>query len=306
MATFEPVADWYLSYMHAQSLSIAQCEQAIASVVGEVTTTLGELDGNPRDFYSRSVTIRGQRDDLALELSASQGLRGPDEPDPIISTVSVKASGPYARKLASWPAITAAFAKLGCTEYTYSNWSAPIIDEAEAEGDTATAGRLREQTQLALIDQARRCAHVSISAPRTDVEPILAAYDAAERIVSVSFTDCRLTALPVGLARFPAIETLSLEEARLDGSALRGFVRPTLRDLAFRGAGLRRITREDVAGLPNLESLSCVNSGLEDLDPDILEVCPKLDRVYIDGTPLARDATKMATLRTLWPRMRWS
>ncbi len=298
------MADWYLSYVHPRSLSIAECEQALERAVAPVTTTVGELEGNPRDFYSRSVTARGTRGDLSFELTASQGLRGPDEPEPTISSVCVKVSGPYASKLAAWPVISAAFARLGCAESTYASWSAPIIDEADSEGDEATATRVRQETRAALIAQARRCAHVSITAPRCDVEAILAAYEAAERIVSVSFTDCGLTALPAGLGRFPAIESLWLDEDLLDGSALRGFARP-LKELGLFGRGLRRIAREDLAGVPALEWLSCVGSGLEDLDLGIAEVCPNLKRIYLEDTPLAKDASRMAALRARWPGVQW-
>ncbi len=279
--------DWLLSYGSARSLSIAECERAIAAVVGSITTAIGDLAGNPRDFYSRRVTIEGARDDLALQLSASQELLVRDDPEPVISSVTVRVTGPSARKLAAWPKITAAFEQLGCVETTYANHAAPIIDEADAAGDVATATRVREATLAALVAQARRSAHVAIRAPRVDVEPILAAYEAAERIVSVSLSDCGLTALPAGLARFPAIEWLSIAEDGLDGRAFRGLVRPALRELGVEGAGLRSFAKADLEGLPALVGLRCERSGLEDLDPDIIEVCPKLDRVFIDGTPLA-------------------
>ena len=299
-------ADWLLSYGTTGSLSIADCERALASVVGSITTAVGELAGNPRDFYSRPVSIAGTRDELALALSASQAMRAHDDPEPIISSVTVRATGPIARKLAAWPTLTAAFERLGCVETTFVCHAASIIDEADAAGDVATATRVREATLAALVAHARRTAHVAIRAPRVDVEPILAAYEAAERIVSVSLSDCGLSALPAGLARFPAIQWLSLEEDGLDGHAFCGLARPSLRELSLRGAGLRRFARQDLEGLPALEGLICEKSALEDLDPGIIEVCPKLSRVFIDGTPLAADEAKMAALRERWPHVRWS
>lgn len=299
-------AEWLLSYGTPRSLSIAECERAMATAVDSITTTIGELEGNPRDFYARRVTIEGTRDGVALALSASQGMLVHDDPEPIISSVTVRATGPAAQKLAAWPTITAAFERLGCVETTYAHHAAAIIDEADARGDVATATRVREATLAALVAQARHTAHVAIRAPRVDVEPILAAYEAAERIVSVSLSDCGLTALPAGLARFPAIVWLSLHENGLDGSAFRGLARPALRELTLQGAGLRRFAKQDLEGLPALEALRCDQSGLEELDPDLIEVCPKLRRVSIDGTPLAADEARMVALRARWPLVRWS
>lgn len=306
VAQLDRGADWSLSYGTSRSLSVAECERAMATVVDSITTAIGELDGNPRDFYARRVTIEGMRDDLALALSASQGMLAHDDPEPIISSVTVRVKGPSARKLAAWPTITAAFEQLGCVETTYASHAAPIIDDADARGDLATATRVREATLAALVAQARHTAHVAIRAPRVEIEPILAAYEAAERIVSVSLSDCGLTALPAGLARFPAIVWLSLEENGLDGPAFRGFARPALRELSLRGAGLRRFAREDLEGLPALEVLRCETSSLEDLDPDIIDVCPQLRCVFIDGTPLAADEARMLALRARWPLVRWS
>ena len=157
------MADWQLSFRHpgSGSLEIATCEQLVTDSVGNVTTEVGELSGNPRDFYSRSITIRGQRGDLKIELRADQGMRGANEPEPIISRVYLLVSAPYATKLAAWQALTTAFAKIGWIDDTLTS-AAPIIDDATAAGDTSTVARIRAESAAALIEQARGCRYVSV------------------------------------------------------------------------------------------------------------------------------------------------
>jgi hypothetical protein len=93
---------------------------------------------------------------------------------------------------------------------------------------------------------------VHINSPRTDVEPILAAYPRPESIVTFGLSDCRLTALPKGFFRFPNLTSLTLEEGAFDGRILRGVSLPKLEWLALRGTGLRSLTKEDLAGFPAL------------------------------------------------------
>ena len=300
------MADWQLSFRHpgSGSLEIATCEQLVTDSVGNVTTEVGELSGNPRDFYSRSITIRGQRGDLKIELRADQGMRGANEPEPIISRVYLLVSAPYATKLAAWQALTTAFAKIGWIDDTLTS-AAPIIDDATAAGDTSTVARIRAESAAALIEQARGCRYVSLQSPRTAVEPILAAYQLPEDISGMSLSDCGLRALPANFDRFPNLENLALDEDAFAGSILRGVSLPKLLDLALNGKGIWRVIKEDLAGFPNLEILAC-HGNLEDLDPEIIEVCPKLIRVDVNDTPLSRDDRKMTVLRARWPRMLWN
>jgi hypothetical protein len=77
---------------------------------------------------------------------------------------------------------------------------------------------------------------------------------------------------------------------------------PKLARLRLEG-GFQRVTRADVLGFPALEILDLRNSALEDLDPEIAGVCPRLTRVDIEDTPLFRDARKLAVLRARWPQI---
>lgn len=305
------MAAWHLAFNHPHSLSIEACERLLATFAnGDVDVVIGEMEGNPRDFYTRAVTMTGQRGALRVELQASQGLRGVDEPEPIISSVAVRldtaANATFTTKLAAWRELQAAFAQLGCREYTLEMNGAAILDEATAAGDTAAVALLREAISAALIAAARITASVQILSPRVDIEPILAAYLRPEAMATMSLADCGLTALPSGFARFPNLQTLSIHEDAFDGSVLRGVSLPQLGELTLRGTSLRRVTKEDLAGFPALETLRLSDSALEALDPAILEVCPDLVRVYVDDTPLAADAAAMATLRQRWPGMKWS
>jgi uncharacterized protein (TIGR02996 family) len=134
----------------------------------------------------------------------------------------------------------------------------------------------------------------------------LRAYQDPERIVSVILADCRLQALPHGLTRFPNIETLDLQEDAFDGSVLRGLALPRLAQLRLSGRSLRRVAKEDLAGFPELEVLILTDSSLEALDPEIVDVCPRLRRVYVQNTPLRDDRPAFEALRARWPRMAWS
>jgi hypothetical protein len=139
------MADWLLSFSHSggPSITIAACEQLVASIVGPVTTTIGELVGNPRDFYSRSVSITGRRGELRLALRANQALRDADDPEAFIGTVYVEVSAPYAAKLDTWNTLTSELARSGYVDNTPAHAAPDIIGDAEAAGDTATIARVR-------------------------------------------------------------------------------------------------------------------------------------------------------------------
>ena len=64
---------------------------------------------------------------------------------------------------------------------------------------------------------------------------------------------------------------------------------------------LRRVTKDELAGFPALEVLRLSDSPLESLDLAIIDVCPKLVRVYVENTPLEKNAAAMAELRARWP-----
>lgn len=327
-------ADWYLSFGETRPITLEECQQVLSAFVGApVTTEIGEFSGNPRDGYARTVTITAQRtgDEIRLEMRLTQMERGPDDPLASTSLGGVTIHAPaasFATKLAAWHALRDALVDIGCTDRTLVSCPSPIVDHAEAAGETTMAMRLRADITAALVAEAPRSRFsVSLMSPRADdLEAVLAAYVDPQAITSVSLEDCELRALPAGLARFPNIEQLSLVHNNIDvrelcrvslpkltslslngidGSALRGISLPTLTTLNVRGPALRKVSRDDLAGFPGLTVLVLCSSQLEELDPDIIEVCPKLRRVLIMDTPLARDEARIAVLRDRWQAVHW-
>lgn len=302
------MADWHLVFHHPVSMTLATCEQVLDSVVdAPVAVQIGELDGNPRDFYARPITMTGRRGDVLVGFTTSQSMLDARDPAPIITHANVTLSSEtatFAARLATWRALRTAFAAAGARDRTPLS-AAPIVDEADAAGEAATAMELRREISAALIEQAAVSASVTITSPRVDVAPILAAYQRAASISSVGLYDCGLQRLPESFSRFPNIEGLWLHEDALDASALRGLSLPKLTQLTVRSKALRRVTKDELAGFPSLEVLRLSDSPLESLDPAIIDVCPKLIRVYVENTPLEKDDAAMAELRARWPRMLW-
>jgi hypothetical protein len=242
---------WLLSFRHPQSLAIEDCERVLSVLVGPVSTTLGDLVGNPRDFYTRDVVIGGVRDDLELSLRATQSLRGDGDPEAYIGGVYVQVIAPYATKLVIWKALAESFAAIGCRDETPMNASA-IVDDADAAGDSETSARVRALVLDTLIADARTSRWVRIISPRIDIEPVLAAYVAPEDISSMTLHDCGLRAMPTSFARFSRLRSLELWEPTLDASVLvRGMSLPELSHLVLINGA--RLAKDDLAGFPALE-----------------------------------------------------
>jgi hypothetical protein len=303
MLASSPVADWYLSFS-GTPITLAAAEQLLSSSCGTVSAELGDSDGNPHDGYYQPVSIIGQRDDVRLVLHTTLSLSSSSDPSGITGSCNVVVQAPSpASKRAAWRLLADAFATIGWTDYTLISNPAAIVDDAEAAGELETAARLRADITRALVAFAAQSAHVVLQSPRCDdLEAVLAAYRNPEHIVTVALGDCGLRTLPTNLARFPNIESLSVAERLLDGAILRGLSLPKLARLRLEG-GFQRVTRADVLGFPALEILDLRNSALEDLDPEIAGVCPRLTRVDIEDTPLFRDARKLAVLRARWPQI---
>ena len=306
------MADWSLTFGETRPITIEMCEHVLSGVAGgPVNTDIGEFTGNPRDGYIRGVTITAQRPggEMRLEMRLTQSERGPGDPLSHTSIGIVTLHAPaasFATKLATRHALRDALADIGCTDHTLVSMPAPIVDEAEAAGETATAARLRADITAALVAEAPSCRHVSLMSTRAeDIEAVLAAYVDPQAIRTVIFHDCGLNALPAGFARFPNVESLTFVENDIDGRALRGVSLPSLTNLYMGGSGIRQMSRADLAGFPMLARLLLQESQLRELDPDIIEVCQKLRRVLITNTPLARDARKIAALRARWKDVAW-
>lgn len=300
------MTDWYLELAPKSVVTLDVGERLLRSVIGDaVEIRRGEMTGNPRDFYTRTITIAAQSpvEPMRVELGFLENMRGENDPEAYVEFQSVKLhtlEAPFAMMLATWHALRDAFAQLGCIDRTIPQ--ASMVDDAEAAGDVATGEALRAQTTAQLLAKAREERHVHLSHVRLlpgSIEDILAAYP--DGITSVVLWGLGLMALPAGFARFTEIDHLTLLEDDIDASVLRGLARPRLTTLNVRLRGLSRVTREDLAGFPLLGLLAIEHCQLEDLDADIIDVCPKLYRVMIAGTPLAKNPERIATLRARWP-----
>lgn len=305
------MTDWYLDFEPKSAVTLEVGKRLLQTVVGEpVDVHHGELNGNPRDFYSRTITItaRSPVEPMQVELGFVESTRGEGDPEASIQFGGVRLhtlEAPFAMMLATWHALRAAFAELGCTDRTLPG--ATMVDDAEAAGDLATGHALRAQATAQLLAKARvERSGVEISLVRLvpgGVEALLAAYPDPSSITSVRFWDVGIAALPAGFERFTEISHLMLLEDKLDPGVLRGLVRPQLALLNVSFDRLRHVTREDVVGFPGLGHLVIENCPLEELDDDIIEVCPNLYNVTISGTPLAKNARRLAELQARWPRV---
>jgi hypothetical protein len=113
---------------------------------------------------------------------------------------------------------------------------------------------------------------------------------------SSSISRCTLSAVPARLRQFANLENLILEDLAPDVRPLLSF--PKLTHLRI--GGIRALQRDDVAGCPRLAFLGLEHRRLEELDLDIIDVCPNLHRVFLAGTPLSEDKTKMDALHAGW------
>lgn len=316
---------WYLSFRSAEPLTLAAWAQLFAEIVGPVTTTASAWAGNPRDFYSRTIQLGAPRACMTL-IEHARGVDDPEasiDPGPSI----VIADGPFAEKLALWSALRSALARAGCREQILPGRGAVIVRDAEAAGETALAARLRAETVAALV--ADPGFHISLDSLRlAEMETVLAAHPRPETVTSLALTRCPASQL---LARFSGIEGVALAEMRADDIELVLGVHPRPEVLHSIGlhacdmhalpdafarfpnlerfsmdTGIRELAQADVANKSHLVLLDFEHSPIEVLDPDIIEVCPHLHRVFLFGTPLSKDQAKMDVLYGRWPGVEWT
>ncbi|HEU0029875.1 MAG TPA: hypothetical protein VFQ53_04525 [Kofleriaceae bacterium] len=292
--------DWSLSFTCATSMPTARCEQALSAFAGApVTTDRGELDGNPRDNYARSASIRCQRGDVQVAVSFTEHLTYVTS-EPTITELDVRLSGTsVAAMLDAWTTLREALGAIGCVDRTLrTRGVVRIVKSLDAE----RAARLREDITAAYVETARTATSVLLVAPYVDdLDRVLAAYERAAEIKSMTLEDCGLRTRPPALARFPNLESLTLIDQGIDGDLLRGLALPRLGILSMPGSSPHHLRRDDLAGFPNLGLMFLQSSRLRELDPAILDVCPRLSRVQLDHTPLARDTAALDALRARWP-----
>ena len=300
--------DWYLAFTAPLSVGVDAIAQALTTFCGAPTsTTHGELDGNPRDYYYRAVGITGRRGDVDISISITQHFSLPSDPAPGTEITYVRVRTPglsFSQLRETWHGLRDALGAIGCIDVTLQRpVAASIVARMEDAGEEALAAELRAEITAALIAEARTGGALHLTSARADLEAVLAACPVSN--THVSFEDCRFRALPRALARFTDLSYLQITEEDIDGDILRGWSFPRLAWLTLRGSSVRRLTREDVAGFPNLDNLNLYRSKLRSLDPDIIDACPHLTRVGIADTPLARDAEAVAALKARWTEVTW-
>ncbi len=153
-------------YVHALS----------AAARAPVTTTAAPYSGNPRDFYSREVTLATTHSErIQVELRAHQSALSPDDPTPILGdtlqvvlrdVVSRAPQASYAAKLATWCALRDELAKVGCVDRTAELKPTAILDEASAAGDAETATRLARE--IAAVHEAERAREARVESLRAE------------------------------------------------------------------------------------------------------------------------------------------
>ncbi|MBA3461043.1 MAG: hypothetical protein H0T46_13850 [Deltaproteobacteria bacterium] len=289
-------------------VSIESCAAVVAEAVGaDVITEVGELSGNPRDAYQRGAWVTGHvpGTEIRLELSTTQWAYSPGDAHPQTGILYVALGGPpatFTARVAVWHALRDGLARLAYVDRTFTKHPARIVDDADAAGEMAAAARLRAEIREALIAEAYKFRVVWLVDTRVDdIEAVLAAYPDPDKKDEVTLENCKLGALPAGCGRFTNIQALTFIDSGSDINALRMMKLPRLTKLSFARSGITRLTRDDVAGLPLLTELDVSDSRLAELDPAILDRCPRLQRVKMRFAPLQN----FSALREAWPNVSW-
>jgi hypothetical protein len=133
-----------------------------------------------------------------------------------------------------------------------------------------------------------------------DVEALLLAIPDPEAKDELELANCRLGRVPAAIGRFTNLRTLTFVDDAPDLAGLRGASLPWLEKLVLESSGIRRIAREDVAAMPSLAEIDLTGSKIQELEPSIVDVCPRLRRVRLSQTALGFESRK-APLRERWP-----
>lgn len=298
--------EWELAFGNGPRAQLEALYRALADATGgQVFSDSMEPTGNPRDGFYRDITLTAERPDgqlrIAMELREQTG--GPGDQIWILSS-ELRGTN-YAIKRAAYHLLRDALGKLDYVDETIAKNPAAIVDDAEAAGNTVLASQMRAEITARLVENARTNtdSRIVLRSPRADLATVLAAYPHPETITRITIANGRLRTLPAALARFVNLDTLSVGEDEIDASLVRGAAFPTVKTLVLGRTAIRRLTRDDLAGFPALEELTLHESKLEDLDADIVEVCPNLRSVLFARTPLAADPAKLAALHARWKQV---
>src|SRR5262249_38387258 len=152
--------------------------------------------GNPRDYYARDIRLTSG----LVELRLMDNQRGPGDPEEFIDetpTVCLR-DAPFESRLALWTTLRHAFPRIEYRDPTLTlpGSSALLVKEAEAAGWKQLAQGWRAATTAALAAEGPGF-HIQLESMRLeDLETVLASRAQPEIVRSLSFTNCRLTALP--------------------------------------------------------------------------------------------------------------
>lgn len=142
------MTNWYLTFAPTKPITLEVAGRVLAAVTRvPVDKVVGELNGNPRDYYWRTITLIAEppAEGLRIEAAFCEDLRGEGDPAASIELRSVTLrdwpEARYAMKLGIYHQLVHAFAALGCSDHTGPSPS--ILADAERAGDTATAARMR-------------------------------------------------------------------------------------------------------------------------------------------------------------------
>ncbi|HEY0254620.1 MAG TPA: hypothetical protein VGC41_24000 [Kofleriaceae bacterium] len=291
--------DWYLSLRGTAAHTLAEYTGAVTAAFGPVTVTSGELNGNPRDFYSREHVIAA---DHTVVVAVLENTRGEGDPEASFSpSAKILADASFRDRMTAWSALVAALAPLGLTDDTLASPTvAEMVEDALAEGFMATAEDLRQRSTTAMVQAAPNAEYVSLVRTAADPEAVLAACDPAI-VTSLSIGAAQFPTLPRGLERFAKLDMLDLHAYQHD--VLRGFALPTVTRLSFAWCAIDRLLAEDVAAVPNLTTLILSSTKIGTLDRAIAARCPRLAVIYIYDTPLAKRPDEIAALLAAWPNL---
>lgn len=256
---------WYLQFSTDIDQSPEHAEIVAAFEHGfgfRLPVRWSEWRGNPHDGYGQ--TARGAVEaprvglqDVSVELGHrfSDGGQTPDHRDASLLRASLTGDG-VAAMSEIWTRLARALEALGYADITLAGTPAGIVDSLEEAGEVARAAALRVQITDILCDEVASGGEQSLSISFTrphDMERILRAAPAPERLTSLRLVGCGLTHLPPILTtapvRFKALEWLNLSSNPLQVLPPLKPLYPSLSHLVLQHCRSIVLKRADWAGV---------------------------------------------------------
>ena len=231
----------------------------------------GAWEGNPRDYYSRAVTVTGALGP-GVALAGRLGREGamtPGPPDPAVQdyrTPSLELTSDDARALdLAWQVLARALDAAGYADETLTQAPMEVLRHLQEQGLVERVAALRAEVTAALVRGAAArpgsALNFSFTSP-DDWARVLGAVPHPERVTEVSLSGCGLSSVPPALLRFTGLLNLVLSHNRLR-----------------RAGGIP-------AQLPVLQKLWLDGNPLDDFDLAELEACRQLRVLGLRSTSL--------------------